>query len=263
VIAGSAVETAVRRSVKIAALPFGVPARRRADDLVILLYHRIGDDGDEIVLPRATFDRQLRELAGLGPVLHLSDAVGGSRGGIVISVDDGYRDFAQEVVPRLVEHGFPAILYLATSLVSGDPREGDRLGWPDLRDAVGTGLVTVGAHTHGHVDLSRATEREAEDEMRRSKELIEDRLGAACVDFAYPWGVASPDARRVAERLFQTAALPAWRTNRAGRLDRHALGRTPVLRSDGILFFRAKARGMLNAEALAYRALGRGPWGRA
>ncbi len=30
--------------------------------------------------------------------------------------------------------------------------------------------------------------------MRRSKELIEDRLGAACRHFAYPWGVGSPAA---------------------------------------------------------------------
>ncbi len=96
--------------------------------------------------------------------------------------------------------------------------------------------------------------------MRRSKELIEDRLGVPCRHFAYPYAVGSACADRAARRLFDSAALEAWRTNRLGRLDPHRLGRTPVLRSDGHAFFRAKVRGLLDAEALLYRSFGRGPW---
>ncbi len=158
----------------------------------------------------------------------------------------------------------PAVLYLATGLVRDEARgergDDDGLSWSQLGEAVATGLVTVGAHTHAHRTLSRATERIAEDEMRRSKDLIEDRLGVACRHFAYPFAVGSPEADRVARRLFGSAALDAWKTNRRGRLDPHRLGRMPVLASDGQLFFRAKVRGMLEREALAYRALGRGPW---
>ena len=137
----------------------------------------------------------------------------------------------------------------------------DALTWPQLQEAVGTGLVTVGAHTHDHTNLARAREREAEEAMRRSKELVEDHLGRPCRHFAYPWGVGSVAADRVARRLFETAALGAWQTNRRGRMDPHRLGRTPVFRGDGPAFFRAKARGLLDAEGLVYRALRRGPWG--
>ena len=84
--------------------------------------------------------------------------------------------------------------------------------------------------------------------MRRSKELIEDRLGTACRHFAYPWGVGSPAADAVARRLFDTAAIDGWRTNRWGAIDPHRLGRTPILRSDGTVFFRVKVRGMLDSE---------------
>jgi peptidoglycan/xylan/chitin deacetylase (PgdA/CDA1 family) len=130
-----------------------------------------------------------------------------------------------------------------------------------LQDAVTTGLVTVGSHTHSHADLSRASEREAEEEMRRSKELIEDNLQAACRHFAYPWAVGSPSADRAARRLFATAALDAWRTNRRGRTNPYRLGRVPILRSDGDgVFFRAKTVGVLDREALLYRVLRRGPW---
>ena len=83
--------------------------------------------------------------------------------------------------------------------------------------------------------------------MRRSKEMIEGRLGMTCRHFAYPFCVSSRDADLAARRLFDTAATDAWRTNRQGRIDPYQLGRTPVLRSDGTFFFRAKARGQLES----------------
>jgi peptidoglycan/xylan/chitin deacetylase (PgdA/CDA1 family) len=257
-----------RKAVKAAVLPGGIVSRRRSGDVVILLYHKVGGNGGgEIDLPAALFERQLATLAEQERVLTLDQAVaGGDGGGVVVTFDDGYRDFHDTVLPLLVRHRVPAVLYLATGLVAGEDPSGDHpeaLSWSQLAEAVATGLVTVGAHTHGHTDLSSAPERVCNDEMARSKELVEDRLGVACRHFAYPWAVASPVADRVARRLFDSAALDAWRTNRAGAIDPWKLGRTPVLASDGHAFFRAKLKGRLDGEALAYRLLGRGPWRRA
>jgi len=96
--------------------------------------------------------------------------------------------------------------------------------------------------------------------MRRSRDLVEDNLNRPCRHFAYPWAIGSAAADRAARRTFETAALNAWRTNRRERIDPYRLGRMPILRSDGPFFFRAKVGGRLDAEALAYRALRRGPW---
>lgn len=182
----------------------------------------------------------------------------------MVTFDDGYRDFHESALPLLARYRVPATLYLATGLVANGTGVTPRnvLTWTQLREVSSSGLVTIGSHTHGHTDLSRATEPEAESEMRRSQELIEDNLGTACEDFAYPWAVGGSAADRVARRLFRTAALDAWRTNRADRIDLHRLGRVPILRSDGRFFFRCKVRGQLDSEAWLYRALGRGPWGR-
>ena len=238
-------------------MPLGLRGRRRPDDVVILLFHRVGSERVEIELPADEFERQLAWLVANEPLVSLDEALEG-RGGVVLTFDDGTRDFHDVVLPLLVRHGAPATLYLATSWV-GD----GRLRWSDLRECVDSGLVSVGSHTHTHLNLARALEMEAEDEMRRSKELIEDRLGVACRHFAYPWAVAGKPADRAARKLFDSAALDAWRTNRAGRTDPHRLGRVPVLRSDGGFFFRRKARGELDCERWLYKALGRGPWGEA
>jgi peptidoglycan/xylan/chitin deacetylase (PgdA/CDA1 family) len=244
-----------RKAAKAALLPAGAATRRRPGDVVMLLYHRVGAGSGEISLPRETLAEQLEHLAERERVLSLEAALApDSPGGVVVTFDDGYRDFYDHALPLLERYRIPATLYLTTGLVGDGP---DSLTWSELREAVDGGLVTVGAHTHGHADLSRASAEATELELRRSQELIEDRLGTACRHFAYPWAIGSREADSVVRRRFDSAALDAWRTNRRGRVDPYRLGRTPVLRSDGRLFFRAKVRGLLDAEGLAYRAFRR------
>jgi peptidoglycan/xylan/chitin deacetylase (PgdA/CDA1 family) len=262
--AATGVTTVARKASKALVLPLGIGRTRRRGDVVILLFHRVGAGGREIDLPIEAFDRYVAELAAREPVVSLDEAVGPGPGGVVLSFDDGFRDFHEHVLPVLARHGVPAILYLATGLVANGAASSsgrDRLTWSSLEEIVGSGLITVGSHTHSHLDLSKATERDADEEMRRSKGLIEDRLGIECRHFASPYSVTSAGAQRAARRLFWTAATEAWRTNRRDRFDPYRLGRTPVLRSDGPVFFRAKARGVLDGERWIYRALRRGPWG--
>jgi peptidoglycan/xylan/chitin deacetylase (PgdA/CDA1 family) len=253
----------IRKASKAAVLPLGLASGRGPADLVILLYHRIGDGEREIDIPSSAFERQLASLVGPDRARSLDQVLeSNGGGGVVVTFDDGFRDFHDHALPLLVRHRVPALLYLATGLVQdgGPPPTPESLSWSQLEEAVATGLVTVGSHTHSHVSLAQATEDRAEVEMRRSKELIEDRLGIPCRHFAYPWAVGSAPADRVARGLFDTVAWDAWRTNRRGRIDRHRLGRTPVLRNDGRMFFRAKVRGRLDGERHVYRALRKGPW---
>ena len=185
--------TLARKASKATLTPLGWPARRRRGDVVVLLYHRVGPGVSEIELAPDVFERQLQDLVATERVLTLDDVLAGDPdGGVVVTFDDGYRDFHRRRCCRCcVKHRVPATLYLATGLVAngvGTPSP-DALTWTQLREAVDTGLVTIGSHTHGHADLRRRTRREPETEMRRSKELIEDHLGTACEHFAYPWAV--------------------------------------------------------------------------
>jgi peptidoglycan/xylan/chitin deacetylase (PgdA/CDA1 family) len=253
-------ETLARRATKVAVAPAGLVTRRRPGDLVVLLYHRVSGGPSEIDLTPTDFERHVAYLAMGDHVVSLDRALtGAGEGGVVLTFDDGTPDFHETVLPALARYRVPATLYLATGLVNGG---GGGLSWSQLGEAVGTGLVTIGSHTHSHADLRGLDGPTCEEELRRSKGLIEDRLGVACRHFAYPWAVGSPVADRTVRRFFDSAALDAWRTNRRGRIDPYRLGRTPILRSDGVAFFRAKTRGLLDAEALVYRAARRGPWGR-
>jgi peptidoglycan/xylan/chitin deacetylase (PgdA/CDA1 family) len=137
--------------------------------------------------------------------------------------------------------------YVATRFVEEQvpfPDGGRPVSWAALADAVATGLVTVGSHTHSHAVMARLDGPAAADELARSIDLIEQHLGTPCQHFAYPKALAPSAAADVeVRRRFRTAALAGNRVNVPGRSDPCRLGRTPVLRADGAAGFARKASG--------------------
>ena len=121
----------------------------------------------------------------------------------------------------------------------------------------------VGSRSHHHIDLGKEDAAVCEEEMRRSKGLIEERLGIECRHFAYPYAVGSAVAEGVARRVFASAALRPWGINRRGRIDPYRLGRIPVAENDTDLFFRARVRGLLEGPSSVYRAIQRSRTNRA
>lgn len=236
-------------------------ALRRPQGLVVLIYHRVGGHTPVSVdLPRPLFAEQLAALAaGWAPVT-LDDAARLLAGPaappgpppVCLSFDDGTADFVEEALPELVAQRIPATLYVATDHVEAGrafPDNGRPVSWAGLRDALSTGLVTVGSHTHTHRLLDRVGGPEAAGELDRSIGLIEDRLGAACSHFAYPKALlGSPAAEQEVRRRFRTAALAGTRPNPYGRTDPHRLRRSPVQVGDGMRWFRRKAAGGLALE---------------
>src|SRR5438093_1353085 len=140
---------------------------RRPRGLVILIYHRVGARTPVSVdLPRPLFAEQLAALAaGWSPVT-LDGAVELLAGSaappgpppVCVTFDDGTADFVDEAVPELVARRIPATLYVATDHVEAGrpfPDDGRPVSWGGLRDAVSTGFVTIGSHTHSHRLLDR------------------------------------------------------------------------------------------------------------
>ena len=236
-------------------------AVRRPRGLVVLIYHRVGGRTPVSVdLPRSLFSEQLAVLAaGWSPVtldraamLIAEPAAPAGPPPVGITFDDGTADFVEEALPELVAHNVPATLYIATDHIEAErpfPHDGRPVSWAGLRDALSTGLVTVGSHTHTHRLLDRVDGREAASELDRSVRLIEDRLGVACEHFAYPKALlGSPAAEQEVRRRFRTAAVARTRPNPYGTTDLHRLCRSPVQVSDGLRWFRRKAAGGMALE---------------
>jgi peptidoglycan/xylan/chitin deacetylase (PgdA/CDA1 family) len=258
--------------------------RPPASGVVVLIYHRVGGgSGTEVDLSPQVFDEQMAWLAASGRVVSLDDAVdlldpAGARpdapdepGGIgsgdvvddpvVVTFDDGTADLADNATPILERHGVTATVYLATEFVDRGiafPDDGRPLSWSAVRDMAATGLVTFGSHTHRHLLLDRLPPAEAADELDRSRQLIEDHIGAPARHFAYPKAVAGSAAvEPLVRQRYRSAALGGNRPNPVGRTDVYRLARTAVQVSDGRGYFVRKARGGMALEDSVRRAVNR------
>ena len=118
-----------------------------------------------------------------------------------------------------------------------------------MADALDTGLMDIGSHTHSHALLDRMPAHEIEEELDRSIELIGERLGVIPRHFAYPKALPPSRSADLAVReRFQSAALAGTRSNAFGKTDIYRLSRSPIQRSDGMYWFRKKADGGMWVE---------------
>jgi peptidoglycan/xylan/chitin deacetylase (PgdA/CDA1 family) len=175
-------------------------------DVPVLMYHSVAISAAprfaRFVVSPSEFAAQMDYLAAEGyrPVTALALARGRATGDlparpVVLTFDDAYTDFESTVMPILQEHGFPATLYVPTAYVGGtaswllDCNEDQRpiLSWRAIRDIAAAG-IEVASHSHSHPQLDRVPFRVLEDEVRRSRGLLEDKLGATIAGFAYPFG---------------------------------------------------------------------------
>lgn len=260
---------AVRQLVKAAAAASdGAP--RPGGGVVVLLYHRVGTGcGLELDLEESVFDRQMSTLAAAHDVVAYDDAVdamcdpspSSNVDAVAVTFDDGTSDFVDTALPILLRHRVPAVLFVATAFVEERrpfPGGGTPVSWAGLADALTTGLVTVGSHTHRHRLLDRLAPAEVADELDRSIALVEDRLGVTPRHFAYPKAVAGGAAcEDEVRRRFASAALAGTRANRPGATDPYRLARSPIQASDGMRWFTRKLAGGMEMEDRLRQVLNR------
>jgi peptidoglycan/xylan/chitin deacetylase (PgdA/CDA1 family) len=167
------------------------------------MYHSVARESSSAFLPWTVPPQLLTEhLAAIDHAGYRAVTVseyveqGAREGTVVLSFDDGFRDFHQHVLPRLSERGWPATAYVPTAYVGATSRwlsaegEGRRavMDWSALAEVVSAG-IEVGSHsrTHCQLDLIRSPNWLLA-EVRDSRGELEDKLQCRIRSFAYPFG---------------------------------------------------------------------------
>jgi peptidoglycan/xylan/chitin deacetylase (PgdA/CDA1 family) len=132
----------------------------------------------------------------------------------VLTFDDAYANFYEQVYPRLVERRLPALLYVATGFIDGDypvPIRGtERLApctWDQLREMAASGLVTLGSHTVTHPSLTHVGHDQAAWELWKSKARIEQMTGEPVRHFCYPRGLWNRRLEHLVGEHYTTATI--------------------------------------------------------
>jgi peptidoglycan/xylan/chitin deacetylase (PgdA/CDA1 family) len=178
----------------------------------VLCYHGVGSvgagaDPEKIFLSTELFEHHLEVIAGQGYELlsvgelwrQMRSDVGAAGKGS-ITFDDGLTRTTRHAIPLLLERGIGCSLFVPTGLLGKThpdaPSESIATA-QEIKELAAAG-VEIGAHSVDHVDLARMSYAQALDQMRRSREMLEDLLGKPVTTMAYPFGSASADTVRAA-----------------------------------------------------------------
>lgn len=165
----------------------------------ILLYHYIEDNTDERDFLRTSmatrpyfFDIQMKYLSlGGYTAISPSDLKGAFDGDtnlpekpVIITFDDGFRDYYYNAFPILKKYNLHAIVYMIANHIG---RSGN-LTTEMLREMIDSGVIELGSHTLNHVWLTQVSQEVARREIFESKRVLSDIFNYPVKHFAYPGG---------------------------------------------------------------------------
>lgn len=108
---------------------------------------------------------------------------------VVLTFDDNYQGFYDHAYPILRQYGFPAAMFVHTNYVGDKKGAHPKMDWDTLRKLDKEGLVTIGSHTCSHPeDMRLLPPEKQQQELTRSKEILEREIGHKIPYFAYPIG---------------------------------------------------------------------------
>lgn len=166
----------------------------------ILLYHYVEyvqDKGDTIrislnITPY-TFEEEIKTLLDAGYTFltnrELTQVMEGKRKlpkkPIVLTFDDGLRDFYTDAYPILKKYNAKATQYVIAGFLDWNQ---NHMLKTQVAEIANDGLVEIGAHTVNHVWLKGQTQGSVRYEVSESKKMLEDIIKQPVVSFAYPYG---------------------------------------------------------------------------
>lgn len=224
----------------------------------ILMYHQIDEPPPRgtalrgLIVAPASFAWQMRMLRMLGykglSMRDLEPYLRGDQQGKVVGItfDDGYQNNLAYAMPALKANGFTATCYGVSSMVGGTNAwdegkvaqkplmtKNDWLAWH------GAGM-DVGSHTQTHANLKETPDDAARQQIERSKDELQQMLGAEVRHFCYPYGWFEPKHEKM---VYAAGYATATSTNR-GRAQAgdnlYALSRIMVARATNPLQFLMK-----------------------
>jgi peptidoglycan/xylan/chitin deacetylase (PgdA/CDA1 family) len=168
------------------------------------MYHSISDKSDDLYSVTVNaFREQISWISEHGfEIVSLSflarsiqtRSYGNLRKKIVITFDDGYKDFLDNALPILLGHGATATVFLVTDLLGGSALwNGDKCGSyallmseDEVRTIKAQG-ISLGSHTASHANLPLLSSEDVLRQLKDSRNKL-TLLGETYYALAYPWG---------------------------------------------------------------------------
>ncbi|MCU7924761.1 MAG: polysaccharide deacetylase family protein [Candidatus Thiodiazotropha sp. (ex Dulcina madagascariensis)] len=175
----------------------------------VLNYHNIAPETD--ITPEY-FEYQINYFLDKGYVFAsgVEDLASDKR--ILLTFDDAFVSFIEYVVDILIKYSIPCLLFVPTKYLGGELsdkissrsyQENSVMTMDDLSRVFSTGLVTLGSHTHGHINMCDRSPDYLKEDINKSLDIIKSITGGGVENFAYPQGRSD----RVAQDVVREAGF--------------------------------------------------------
>lgn len=184
----------------------------------ILMYHYIEyveDQNDKTrislnILP-SVFEEQVKTLKDAGFTFLRNEELGDILDGrktlpkkpILLTFDDGYRDFYTYAYPILKKYNAAGTQYIITSFLNHP----NHLTTDQVKEIATDNLVEIGSHTVSHDWLKEKSPEEVRFQITDSRRFLEQVTGRKIVSFAYPYGAFDLSATQVVGNSGYTTAV--------------------------------------------------------
>ena len=116
---------------------------------------------------------------------------------ILLTIDDGFSSFYENAWPILKDEKIPFIIFVNTESVGSS----GYMNWKQLKEISKFSFTHIGNHSHTHDYLVDKTDEEIRKDIKKSIDILKEKLNNKTKIFAYPFGEYKNSYKKIVKDL--------------------------------------------------------------
>jgi peptidoglycan/xylan/chitin deacetylase (PgdA/CDA1 family) len=178
----------------------------KKESIRILMYHQVLPQSiaykNDLIVTVENLDEQLIYIKNNFKTIFFKDLETSKsvKNKIILTFDDGYYNNLQYLMPLLEKHQLKATIFIPTEFIENNMNGDEKvyMNFDEIK-SLNPNLVEIALHSHSHKNFSQMTLSEAEADLLKNIEILEQNQINFTKVLAYPYGKFPKDKERKKE----------------------------------------------------------------
>ncbi|MCX8525788.1 polysaccharide deacetylase family protein [Chryseobacterium formosus] len=167
----------------------------KKDSVRILMYHQVLPQSiapkNDLIVTVENLDEQLNFIKNNYKTIFFKDLEKekSTENKIILTFDDGYYNNLQYLLPLLEKHQLKATIFIPTEYIQKNENNGEKvyMNFDEIK-SLNPDLIEIALHSHSHRNFSQLSIEEAEIDLLKNIEILEQNKINFTKVLAYPYG---------------------------------------------------------------------------